>query len=232
MMEMVTSISKTKGCTTVEVAVEASGRSGKGSKNDVYEVPFRRIVVVKEGDTVAKAQSLTDGSSDPMEVFELAGREAAQEYLISEIAKVYEMQSAAVNRKHLEIVVRQMFSLVRVVNPGDSLLTTGQLIENIEVLEENARLAEGGKQLIETSHVLMGITDIATNRKSWLSSASFQHTQRVLTSAAVRGTADNLRGLKENVIIGNLIPAGTGINPDFIDMDDIYAANDAEDADE
>jgi DNA-directed RNA polymerase subunit beta' len=226
---VITSIVKNeKGVTTIEVAVEATGRTGKGQKNDVYEVPFRRVVLVKEGDTVTKAQPLTDGSSDPMEVFELAGREAAQEYLISEIAKVYEMQSAAVNRKHLEIIVRQMFSLVRVTDPGDSLLTTGQVIEYIEVLEENAKLVEGGKNTISSVPVLMGITEVATNRRSWLSSASFQHTQRVLTSAAVRGTADNLRGLKENVIIGNLIPAGTGLNPDFIPMDDLYESSETD----
>jgi DNA-directed RNA polymerase subunit beta' len=91
----------------------------------------------------------------------------------------------------------------------------------IEVLEENAKLEAAGKELVKTSTILMGIAEVATNRKSWLSSASFQYTQRVLTAASVRGNADGLRGLKENVIIGNLIPAGTGINPDFIDMSGI-----------
>ena len=136
-----------KGVVTVEVAVSAEGRSGKGTKNDIYEIPFRRIAIVKAGDTVTKGQQITDGSCDPMEVFELAGREVAQEYLISEIAKVYEMQSAAVNRKHLEIIVRQMFGHARVLDPGDSLMTTGQLIEMIEIVEENAKMKDTNKML-------------------------------------------------------------------------------------
>jgi DNA-directed RNA polymerase subunit beta' len=210
-----------KGVVTVEVAVSQQGRATKVTKNDMYEIPFRRVVLVKKGDEIVQGDPITDGSADPVELFQFGGREKAQDYLINEVAKVYEMQSASVARKHLEIIVRQMFCQCRVTDPGDSLLTTGQLVEYIEVFEQNAQIREKNGKEIETSPVLMGITDVATNRRSWLSSASFQHTQRVLTAAAVRGTGDALRGLKENVIIGNLIPAGTGFSSDFIDMSDI-----------
>jgi DNA-directed RNA polymerase subunit beta' len=217
----VTAVEVKDGTTIVEITREVSGRAVKGSQTDSYTIPFRRTVAVSVGDTVEAADLITDGSANPTEIYTLAGRDKAQYYLITEIAKVYELQSAAVARKHLEIIVRQMFARCRITNPGDTLLVPGQIYNYAEIEESNgvARDANGIEAVFD--RLLLGITDAAAQNPSWLSSASFQYTQRILTSAGIRGAVDPLRGLKENIIAGNLIPAGTGVNPDYVDMSDI-----------
>ena len=153
---------------------------------------------------------MTDGSADIDEVFKYGGKEATQNYIIAEVNKLYELQGETVSRKHIEVIVKQMFSRSRVKKAGDTLFTEGELLENATLHEENNRVKEEGGELAVAEPVVMGITEVSLSRRSFLSAASFQHTTRVLIQNAVRGSEDELRGLKENVIIGRLIPAGTG----------------------
>ena len=193
---------------TVLLAEHESRGKNKGKEME-YVVPFRRMPLVKAGDKVAKGQLLTDGSADLYDLFTYAGREITQEYIVNEVNKVYELQGAAVNRKHLEVIIRQMFSRKRIKTPGDTGFTQGDVVENYIFSVENLRMKEIGGEEAKAESVVLGITEASLSTQSWLSSASFQNTTRVLINAAVRGTVDVLRGLKENVIIGRLIPAGT-----------------------
>jgi DNA-directed RNA polymerase subunit beta' len=175
-----------------------------------YKVHFRRSSLVKKGDDIVKGQLLTDGSATLQELFKYAGREATQNYIIHEINKIYELQGASISRKHIEVIIRQMFSRSVVKNPGETLLSEGDYIENTVLELENERAKEEGLTLAKAEPLIMGITDVSLSRKSFLSAASFQHTNKILINASVRGSEDDLVGLKENVIIGRLIPAGTG----------------------
>ena len=175
-----------------------------------YTVPFRRNPIVKVGAKVVKGELLTNGSADIAEIFKYGGHELAEEYIIREINKVYELQGASISRKHTEIIIRQMFSRRRVKDAGDTAFSPGELVENIELMEENAQAKTDDLKEAKAETVVLGITEVSLTTKSWLSAASFQNTNRVLINNAVRGGVDRLRGLKENVIIGRLIPAGTG----------------------
>ncbi len=175
-----------------------------------YEVSARRTPFVKVGDKVVKGQLLTDGSANIDELFKFGGREAAQNYIIREVLKIYELQGEPVSRKHIEVIIRQMFARRKVKSSGDTNLTEGDVASYDQVVEENRRVETENKEEAKTEPVVMGITEISLSRPSFLSAASFQHTTRVLINAAIRGYEDNLRGLKENVIIGRLIPAGSG----------------------
>ena len=189
-----------------------SDSKSDGKSNEMeYTAAFRRQVVVKAGSKVKKGDLLTDGSADINEIVKYGGKEMAEEYIVNEINKVYDLQSASISRKHIEIIIRQMFSRKKIKDAGDTTFSPGEIVENIELIEENERLAkeEGGKPA-EATTIVLGITEVSLTTKSWLSAASFQNTNRVLINNAIRGGVDNLRGLKENVIIGNLIPAGTG----------------------
>jgi DNA-directed RNA polymerase subunit beta' len=168
--------------------------------------------------TRAKANALcttTDGSADIAEMFRLGGKELVEEYIISEINKVYELQSASISRKHTEIIVRQMFSRRRIKDAGETNFSAGDIVENTAFMEENARVEELGGKKATAEIVVLGITEVSLRTKSWLSAASFQNTNRVLIENAIKGGVDSLRGLKENVIIGRLIPAGTGFKNNF-----------------
>ncbi|MBU1728076.1 DNA-directed RNA polymerase subunit beta' [Patescibacteria group bacterium] len=188
-----------------------SDSKGDEKSNEIeYVVPFRRVPMVKVGDMVKKGDLLTDGSADIAEIFKFGGKETAEEYIIREINKVYELQSASISRKHTEIIIRQMFSRRKIKDSGETNFSTGDIVENSALLEENARVAEEGGKEAKTETIVLGITEVSLRTKSWLSAASFQNTNRVLIENAVKGGVDNLRGLKENVIIGRLIPAGTG----------------------
>ena len=187
-----------------------------GKKNEMeYTVAFRRTPIVKVGDTVKKGQLLTDGSADIAEMFKLGGKEAVEEYIINEINKVYELQSASISRKHTEIIVRQMFSRRKIKDAGETNFSTGDIVENTAFIEENQRIADLGGKEAKAEIVVLGITEVSLRTKSWLSAASFQNTNRVLIENAIKGGVDSLRGLKENVIIGRLIPAGTGFKNKF-----------------
>jgi DNA-directed RNA polymerase subunit beta' len=177
-----------------------------------YPVPFRRIPLVKAGDRVKKGELLTDGSADITEMFKLGGKEVVEEYITKEINKVYELQSASISRKHTEIIIRQMFSRRKIKDAGETNFSVGDIVENSALIEENERVIKEGGREAKAEIVILGITEVSLRTKSWLSSASFQNTNRVLIENAVKGGVDSLRGLKENVIIGRLIPAGTGFN--------------------
>ncbi|MBI3075123.1 MAG: DNA-directed RNA polymerase subunit beta' [Parcubacteria group bacterium] len=175
-----------------------------------YVAPFGRVPVVKAGDMVVKGQQLSDGSPDLLELFKIGGREKTEEYIIDEIVRIYALQGAPVSYKHVEVIVRQMFSRVKVKNPGDSRRATGDILELAYFTEENERLTKAGKEPMKADSIILGISSVALSSASFLSAASFQNTTRVLIQAALRGARDNLKGLKENVIIGRLIPVGTG----------------------
>ncbi len=175
-----------------------------------YSVSFNRVILVRVGDEVKKGQIITDGSADIDELFMYAGREKTIEYIIREINKPYELQGETVSRKHIETIVRQMFARKKIKSAGDTVFSAGDVVETAFLVEENNRVREMGKEEAKAEGVVMGITDVSLSRKSFLASASFQHTTRMLISSAIRGNNDELSGLMENVILGRLIPAGTG----------------------
>ncbi len=191
----------------------------KKTKTLVYDLDKRRTPLVAVGDKVIPGQLLTDGSAVITDLFNIAGEKVAQDYVVNQVAAVYELNSAPVSKKHIEIITRLMFSRRKIVSVGDSKFSTGDIVENYELVKENQRLKAEGKLEATGKVVVRGISEVALSTKSWLSSASFQHTTRILVSAAASGDVDDLRGLKENVIVGNLIPAGTGFRHDFIDFE-------------
>ncbi|MBP9711897.1 MAG: DNA-directed RNA polymerase subunit beta' [Candidatus Pacebacteria bacterium] len=188
-----------------------SDSKGDGKSNEIeYNVAFRRMPIVKVGDRVTKGELLTDGSADIAEIFKYGSKELVEEYIIREINKVYELQSASISRKHTEIIIRQMFSRRKIKDAGETNFSNGDIVENTAFMEENFRVEKLGGKEAKAETVALGITEVSLRTKSWLSAASFQNTNRVLIENAVKGGVDSLRGLKENVIIGRLIPAGTG----------------------
>lgn len=183
----------------------------EGKKESIeYTVPARRVPIVKVAQEVVKGELLTDGSANIDEVYQHGGRDMAEDYIIREIIKVYELQGAAIARKHLEIIVRQMFSRRKIKEAGDSSFSPGEVVEVTELMEENNRMRERDLKEAKGDLIILGITQTALQAKSWISAASFQNTNRVLITNAVKGGVDTLRGLKENVTVGRLIPAGTG----------------------
>ena len=198
---------------TIVVTPEAGStakKKGKKGDNFEYAVTFPRMPLVKAGDTVTAGQLLTDGSADLDELYEYAGRETVQEYIIAETSKIYELQGASVSRKHLEVIVRQMFSRMKVTDTGDSDFSVGDVLEEWEHQEAVKDADAAGKIAPKARGMVLGIKESALSRRSFLSAASFEQTTKVLISAALKGSMDGLRGLKENVILGRLIPAGTG----------------------
>jgi DNA-directed RNA polymerase subunit beta' len=162
--------------------------------------------------TVKAGQQITEGSISPQELLQVLGKEAVQTFLVDEVQKVYRSQGVDINDKHIEVIVRQMMRKVRIDSAGDTSLLPGEIVSQWEYEEANKEvLAEGGEPATAQT-VLLGLIKAALNTTSWLSAASFQETTRVLTEAAISGKVDRLRGLKENVIIGKLIPAGTGLD--------------------
>jgi DNA-directed RNA polymerase subunit beta' len=178
-----------------------------------YSLPRRSRVRVAEGDIIDPGDQLTEGPLDPKEVLEIQGIRAAQRYLVDQVQEVYRSQGVDIHDKHIEIIVRQMLRRVRIVKAGDSTYLPAELIDAQQFRETNRLLIEDGKQPAEGRPELMGITKASLATDSWLSAASFQETTRVLTEAALQSRSDFMRGLKENVIIGQLIPAGTGSKP-------------------
>ncbi len=176
-----------------------------------YEVPGNYQLTVASGDIVEAGDRLTGGSLNLHDLMRLKGIEATQRYIINEVLRIYAAQGQDVADKHLEIIVRQMFSRVQVEDPGDSAFVTGDIVSKASVVEANEELAKEGKELVAFTQLLLGITKVSIWSDSFLSAASFQDTTRVLINAAVSGRIDSLHGLKENVIIGRKIPVGTGV---------------------
>ena len=182
-----------------------------GSDPQEYPVSKRSRLLVADGDHVEVGQKLTQGTEDPQDVLRILGVRRAQEHLVDEVQQVYRSQGVSIHDKHIEIIVRQMLRRVLVLEQGDTHMLPSELVDRISFEEENRRVvSEGGKPAAGRPQ-LMGITKASLATESWLSAASFQETTRVLTDAAIHGKSDSLRGLKENVIIGKLIPAGTGL---------------------
>jgi DNA-directed RNA polymerase subunit beta' len=212
-------ISKTDGLVTEikdvghEKVIIVAPLAGQGKKDDAlieYLAPYPRVALVKEGDSVAKGQILTDGSIDLDDLFEYSGRAAVQEYIIAEVSKIYELQGAHVSRKHLEVIVKQMFSRVKITDAGDTDYSVGDVVEDWEFAKIVSEMKAAGKMEPAAREIVLGIKESALSRRSFLSAASFEQTTKILIGAALRGSVDHLRGLKENIILGRLIPAGTG----------------------
>jgi DNA-directed RNA polymerase subunit beta' len=180
---------------------------------ETYEelIPKWRHVIVFEGERVAKGETVVDGEPNPHDILRLLGVEALDEYLVKEIQDVYRLQGVKINDKHIEVIVRQMLRKAEIMGGGDTRLLRGEQLDVVRVLEENSVAKKDKVRPAEYQRVLLGITKASLATESFISAASFQETTRVLTEAAVRGTTDHLRGLKENVIVGRLIPAGTGM---------------------
>jgi len=176
-----------------------------------YLIPKDKHVLVHDGQVVNKGEMIVDGSVDPHDQLRLLGVEALARYIIDEVQDVYRLQGVKINDKHIEVIVRQMLRRVQIEDPGDTGFITGEQVERAEVLEENEKAEQEGKKIATYSYMLLGITKASLSTDSFISAASFQETTRVLTEAAIMGKRDGLRGLKENVIVGRLIPAGTGL---------------------
>src|SRR5436190_2442829 len=175
-----------------------------------YVIPAAARLRVEEGQWVGAGEQLTEGAVNPQDILQVLGRESVQQYLVDEVQRVYRSQGVSINDKHIELIARQMLRKVRVDTPGDTELLPGEIVDRFHYEEVNARvLAEGGEPATAQT-VLLGVTKASLSTESFLAAASFQETTRVLTEAAVNGSKDRLLGLKENVIIGKLIPAGTG----------------------
>lgn len=175
-----------------------------------YEVPSHRQLTISDGDMIEAGDRITNGSINLHQLMRLKGIESTQRYMINEVLRIYAAQGQNIADKHLEVIVRQMFSRVQIEEPGDSLFVTGDIISKAAVVEENQRLTDEGKTPAQYTQLLLGITKVSIWSDSFLSAASFQDTTRVLINAAVSGRVDRLYGLKENVIIGRKIPVGTG----------------------
>ena len=173
-------------------------------------VPMSKHVIVYKGDFVKKGQQLTDGPVVPHEILEVCGPHELQEHLVNEVQEVYRLQGVTINDKHVEIIIRQMLRKVRITEPGDTIFLWGEQIDKTAFEDENSRVEKMGGKPAEAAPVLLGITKASLETESFLSAASFQDTTRVLTEAATMGKSDALRGFKENVIMGHIIPAGTG----------------------
>jgi DNA-directed RNA polymerase subunit beta' len=180
-----------------------------GSEAVEYLVPKSKVIDVQEGDYVKRGDNLVGGSPDPHDILEVLGVESLAEYLVSEIQEVYRLQGVKINDKHIEVIVRQMLQKVEITDGGDTTLLAGEQVDREEMDEINSKL-DKKKKRAEGKPVLLGITKASLQTRSFISAASFQETTRVLTEAAVQGKVDTLTGLKENVIVGRLIPAGTG----------------------
>ena len=175
-----------------------------------YKIPLNAAILVKPGQVLKKGDQLCEGNLDLKEVFKAGGQELVQRYIIKEIQRIYVSQGVQIHDKHIEVICGQMFSRMKIKEPGDSLFSSGEIVERAKLFEENALLKKEKKRLAVAVPILLGISKIALTTDSFLSAASFQETSRVLIKAAIIGKEDKLRGLKENVIIGKLIPAGTG----------------------
>ena len=208
-LAIITEISGVVSITEIKKKKQVTITSKDDSRS--YSIPFGLKLKVEEGQEVEKGDPITEGSINPNEILEIKGAEAVHEYIVQEIQKVYRSQGVDINDKHIEVIARQMLRKVKIEDPGDSNIIPGMQIDVNELNEINEKLAAEGKQIATGKRILLGITKASLATDSFLSAASFQETTRVLTDAAIKGKSDYLVGLKENVIIGKLIPAGTGM---------------------
>ena len=212
---------KDKGTLAESTGTVSFGKETKGKvrlqitdpEGKVYEelVPKEKNILVHEGQVVNKGESIVDGPAEPQDILRLLGVEELARYIVDEVQDVYRLQGVKINDKHIEVIVRQMLRRVQIANAGDSSYIAGEQVERSELFDTNDKLRADDKMPATYADVLLGITKASLSTDSFISAASFQETTRVLTEAAIMGKRDELRGLKENVIVGRLIPAGTGM---------------------
>ena len=181
-------------------------------EEEEYEIPSTSRLIIKDGDHVEAGQAITEGSLNPHTILRIKGREACQLYLLSEIQQVYRAQGQNINDKHFEVIIRKMIGKVQIIRPGDSPFLPMDMVDRLEIRKVNEKLTVDGKQPAKFAELLLGVTKASLSTDSFLSASSFQHTIKVLAGAAIASSKDPLWGLKENVIIGKLIPAGTGFD--------------------
>ena len=200
----------------VHIAEEGGQRkitiTDKDGMEEVYAIPYGAKLAVTEGQEIEKGDRLTEGSLNPHDIIRISGVRATQRYLVQQVLGVYKSQGVEINDKHIEVMVRQMMRKVRIDEAGDTTMLPGEYVDIGEFEEQNSEMLDRGLQPAEGHPILLGITKASLATDSFLSAASFQETTRVLTDAAIKGKVDPLLGLKENVIIGKLIPAGTGMS--------------------
>ncbi len=184
---------------------------GENGVQKEYSIPQSKFIRIQDGDWINRGEKIDDGPVDPHDILKIKGPRDLQKFLVNEIQEVYRLQGVGINDKHIEVIVRQMLRKVKLTDPGDTSYIIEQIIDKFDFIDENERVVEEGGKPATAIPILMGITKSALNTDSFISAASFQETTKVLTDAAIKGKIDNLRGLKENVIIGHLIPAGTGV---------------------
>jgi DNA-directed RNA polymerase subunit beta' len=176
-----------------------------------YLIPKGKAVAVREGEYVKAGEALMDGPTSPHDILAVLGEKALSSYLVNEVQEVYRLQGVSINDKHIEVIVRQMLRKIQITDPGDTKFLAGEQVEKYSLVEENERVLQEGGQTATFTPLLLGITKVSLSTDSWISAASFQETTKVLTEAAINSRTDYLRGLKENIIMGRLIPAGTGL---------------------
>jgi DNA-directed RNA polymerase subunit beta' len=181
--------------------------------SEEYDIPTTSRLIVHDGDKVEAGQPLTEGSLNPHTILRIKGRDACQHYLMKEIQHVYRTQGQNINDKHFEVIIQKMLGKVQIIRPGDSHYLPQDLVNRLEIRRVNEELVAEGKKPARYIEILLGITKAALETDSFLSASSFQHTIKVLSAAAVSSRSDPLYGLKENIMIGKLIPAGTGFEP-------------------
>ena len=194
-----------------------------------YNIPFGSRILVHDGDIVKKGDQLTEGSLNPHDVLNVLGKVGVQDYITKEVQKVYRLQGVEIDDRHIEVIARQMLKKVKIDEAGDTEFLPGSLQDRRDVDIANEKLEKEGKAKAEYTQELLGITKASLATDSWLSAASFQETTRVLTDSSIKGKIDDLKGLKENIIIGKLIPAGTGLKA-YNDVEIDYEDKDLEDA--
>jgi len=185
--------------------------TGDDAEAREYQLPRGAHINVQEGERIKAGEPLMDGPIDPHDILRVRGEKELQRYLVDEIQEVYRLQGVNINDKHIEVITRQMMRWVKVVEVGDSPFLIDEVVDRFRFMRENTRLTAEGKASASGHPLLLGITKASLSTDSFISAASFQETTRVLTEAAISGKVDHLRGLKENVIMGRLIPAGTGM---------------------
>ena len=209
-------ISEFEGIVSLETSpkglIEVVVRNEETNQVKQYSIPQGKHLVVYEGDHVGVGEALTDGAINPHDVLRVKGEKEAQEFLLNAIQEVYRLQGVTINDRHIEVIVRQMLGNVKILDAGDTSLLKGEAVSRAHWLRENAKMKAAGKRLADAETILLGISKAALASESFISAASFQETTKVLTDAAIMGQVDELAGLKENVIVGHLIPAGTGVS--------------------
>ena len=210
-LAIITEIAGTASISDTKKKREITVTNNETGDSKTYLIPYGSRIKIMDGDDLAAGDELTEGSVNPHDILKIKGVRAVQDYMIQEVQRVYRLQGVEINDKHVEVIVRQMLKKVRIENNGDTDFLPGTLVDILEYEDENNRMIENGMEPAEGSQVMLGITKASLATNSFLSAASFQETTKVLTEAAIKGKVDPLIGLKENVILGKLIPTGTGM---------------------